>query len=213
MLQDKKQAELLKNTQKAYFKAVFGTPYIAHIIAVALVAVSLILAVFISYDGLFTTAASEGMTNYHRWLYDVFVFVGIAMGPVLYILMRLQLRERGGRQAWREYTRAHAQFKMNRYHKAQAEGKKTLLNSWVSEAAVFIMIIAVFILMYSVITPNESDRRSDFWIQTWWPINAVLIGLIYYGIFCLYIRLFAVMEVESQYQLLKTQEQRTLRKK
>ena len=86
-------------------------PLIAHIIAVALVAVSLILAVFISYDGLFTTAASEGMTNYHRWLYDVFVFVGIDMGPVLYILMRLQLRERGGRQAWREYTRAHAQFK------------------------------------------------------------------------------------------------------
>ncbi|GEM_PF-3972415 len=35
MLQDKKQAELLKNTQKAYFKAVFGTLYIAHIIAVA----------------------------------------------------------------------------------------------------------------------------------------------------------------------------------
>lgn len=209
---DKQQAELLKQTQKQYFRAVFGTAYIAHAVAIFMVAVSLILAFFVPYDGLFATASSSGMTNYHRWLYDVFVIAVIIMGPVLYILIRRQFEQGEGRQAWREYTRAHAQFKMHRFLKAEAQGKKAMLDSWISEGLVYIMIITVLVLMYSVLTPNESSSRGHFWIQTWWPINAALIGLFYYAIFCVYVRLFAVVESNRQYQLLQVQAERALRK-
>jgi NADH:ubiquinone oxidoreductase subunit 5 (subunit L)/multisubunit Na+/H+ antiporter MnhA subunit len=108
---DKQQAELLKQTQKQYFRAVFGTAYIAHAVAIFMLAVSLILAVFVPHDGLFATASSAGMSNYHRWLY-----------------------------------------------------------------------------------------------------NAALIGVFYYAIFCLYVRLFAVTEVDRQYKLLHVQAERALRK-
>lgn len=209
---DKQQAELLKQTQKKYFRAVFGTAYIAHAVAIFMVAVSLILAVFVPHDGLFATASSAGMSNYHRWLYDVFVIAIIIMGPVLYILIHRQFEQGEGRQAWREYTRAHAQFKMNRFLKAEAQGKKALLDSWLSEGLVCMIMIVVLILMYSVLTPNESSHRGYFWIQTWWPINAALIGVFYYAIFCLYVRLFAVTEVDRQYKLLHVQAERALRK-
>ena len=101
---------------------------------------------------------------------------------------------------------------MRRFIKAEAEGKKAILDSWLSEGLVFIMIITVLILMYSVLTPDGSGRRGYFWIQTWWPINASLIGLFYYAIFCLYVRFFALLEVDRQYQLLHAQAERALRK-
>jgi hypothetical protein len=212
MTPDKQQAELLKQTQKKLFAAIFGTPHIALLIAFILVAVSLILAKFVPYEGLFATASSSGMSNYHRWLYDIFVIASIIMGPVLYVLIHRQFERGEGRQAWREYTRTHAQFKMRRFIKAEAEGKKAILDSWLSEGLVFIMIITVLILMYSVLTPDGSGRRGYFWIQTWWPINASLIGLFYYAIFCLYVRFFALLEVDRQYQLLHAQAERALRK-
>ena len=98
---------------------------------------------------------------------------------------------------------AQAVFKIHRIQKAIQQGKKPLIQSRGAEIAVILFMLMIFILMYSVLVPNPSARRGQFFIQTWWPINAGFIGLLYYINFWLYLRLFAVNDIEKQYTLLQ----------
>lgn len=101
------------------------------------------------------------------------------------------------------YIQAQAIFKTHRIQKAIQQGKKPLIQSRGAEIAVILFMLMIFILMYSVLVPNPSARRGQFFIQRWWPINAGFIGLLYYINFWLYLRLFAVNDIEKQYTLLQ----------
>lgn len=74
------------------------------------------------------------------------------------------------------------------------------------EYCFILLFLALFILMYSLLTPFENGRRGNFWIQTWWPINAFIIGVLYSGLFWIYFRLFAIKAIMNQYALLIRQE-------
>ena len=203
MIENKQQAKIAQKAQRDLYQALFGTPYIAEYLAVVLVLTSIILAIFIPHEGWFPTSRSEGMTNYHRWLYDQFVIISCMMGLVLYYILQRQKQYVVVRQQWRSYIQAQAIFKIHRIQKAIQQGKKPLIQSRGAEIAVILFMLMIFILMYSVLVPNPSARRGQFFIQTWWPINAGFIGLSYYINFWLYLRLFAVNDVEKQYTLLQ----------
>lgn len=203
MIENKQQAKIAQKAQRDLYHALFGTPYIAEYLAVVLVLTSVILAIFIPHEGWFPTSRSEGMTNYHRWLYDQFVIISCMMGLVLYYILQRQKQYVVVRQQWRSYIQAQAIFKTHRIQKAIQQGKKPLIQSRGAEIAVILFMLMIFILMYSVLVPNPSARRGQFFIQTWWPINAGFIGLLYYINFWLYLRLFAVNDVEKQYTLLQ----------
>ena len=203
MIENKQQAKIAQKAQRGLYHAIFGTPYIAEYLAVFLVLTSVILAIFIPHEGWFPTSRSEGMTNYHRWLYDQFVIISCMMGLVLYYILQRQKQYVVVRQQWRSYIQAQAIFKIHRIQKAIQQGKKPLIQSRGAEIAVILFMLMIFILMYSVLVPNPSARRGQFFIQTWWPINAGFIGLLYYINFWLYLRLFAVNDVEKQYTLLQ----------
>ena len=203
MIENKQQAKIAQKAQRDLYQALFGTPYIAEYLAVVLVLTSIILAIFIPHEGWFPTSRSEGMTNYHRWLYDQFVIISCMMGLVLYYILQRQKQYVVVRQQWRSYIQAQAIFKTHRIQKAIQQGKKPLIQSRGAEIAVILFMLMIFILMYSVLVPNPSARRGQFFIQTWWPINAGFIGLLYYINFWLYLRLFAVNDVEKQYTLLQ----------
>ena len=203
MIENKQQAKIAQKAQRDLYHALFGTPYIAEYLAVVLVLTSVILAIFIPHEGWFPTSRSEGMTNYHRWLYDQFVIISCMMGLVLYYILQRQKQYVVVRQQWRSYIQAEAIFKIHRIQKAIQQGKKPLIQSRGAEIAVILFMLMIFILMYSVLVPNPSARRGQFFIQTWWPINAGVIGLLYYINFWLYLRLFAVNDIEKQYTLLQ----------
>lgn len=158
---------------------------------------NLILAVFILHSGWFPTSQSASMTNYYRWLYDLFVWIGCMMGPILYYILQRQKQYVVVRQQWRSYVQAQAIFKMHRIQKAIQQGKKPLIQNRGAEIAVILFMLMIFICMYLMLVPNQSARRSQFFIQTWWPINAGFIGLLYYVNFWLYLSLFAVNDVEK----------------
>ncbi len=203
MIENKQQAKIAQKAQRDLYQAILGTPYIAEYLAVVLVLTSVILAIFIPHEGWFPTSRSEGMTNYHRWLYDQFVLISCMMGPILYYILQRQKQYVVVRQQWRSYVQAQAIFKIHRIQKAIQQGKKPLIQSRGAEIAVILFMLMIFILMYSVLVLNPSARRGQFFIQTWWPINAGFIGLLYYINFWLYLRLFAVNDIEKQYTLLQ----------
>ncbi len=105
MIENKQQAKIAQKAQRDLYQALFGTPYIAEYLAVVLVLTSVVLAIFIPYEGWFPTSRSEGMTNYHRWLYDQFVIISCMMGLVLYYILQRQKQYVVVRQQWRSYFR------------------------------------------------------------------------------------------------------------
>lgn len=200
-LEEREHAKITRRALKEVFQILFGTVYIDQYFAVFMVGLSIVIAVLIpDYDGLFLTSQSRGMTNYHRWLYDIFVIVSSLMGFVLYFLLKRQKYNTEFGQKWRAYIRANAEVKLYRYQKAQQEGKFPLLHTRFGEYFFLIFLIILFVSMYSLITPIENSRSGNFFIQTWWPINAVIIGVLYSGWFWLYVRLFAVKAIMTQYR-------------
>ena len=179
MIENKQQAKIAQKAQRDLYQALFGTPYIAEYLAVVLVLTSIILAIFIPHEGWFPTSRSEGMTNYHRWLYDQFVIISCMMGLVLYYILQRQKQYVVVRQQWRSYIQAQAIFKIHRIQKAIQQGKKPLIQSRGAEIAVILFMLMIFILMYSVLVPNPSARRGQFFFFIWWPINAGFIGLLF----------------------------------
>lgn len=197
----KAQSELMQNAMKDMFKSLFGTAYIHQYFGLVMVLLSIIFALILPYEGLFMTSQSQGMTNYHRWLYDLFVIVNTFLGFVIFYVLKRQKYNIEFNQKWRTYITASAKFKLYRYQKAQEKGKKPLMHTRFGEYFFLLMLIIGFIAMFSLMTPSETSRRS-FILLTWWPFNASIIGVIYTVYFILYIRLFAIAEITDQYQLM-----------
>lgn len=109
------------------------------------------------------TSQSQGMTNYYRWLYDVFVIVNTFLGFVIFYMLKRQKYNNEFRQKWRAYITASAKFKLYRYEKAQEKGKKPLMHTHLGEYFFILMLIVGFIVMFSLMTPSETSRRSFFY--------------------------------------------------
>lgn len=197
----KEQSQLMQTAMKDMFKSLFGTAYIHQYFGLVMVLLSIILAFIFPYEGLFITSKSQGMTHYHRWLYDMFVIVNTFLGFVIFYKLKRQKYNIEFNQKWRAYITASAKFKLYRYQKAQEKGKKPLMHTRFGEYFFILMLMVGFIAMYSLMTPSESSRRS-FVILTWWPFNATIIGVLYICYFIFYIRLFAIAEITDQYQLM-----------
>ena len=127
------ESKAAQRAQKDLYQVLFGTRFIAEYIAIVFVLFSIFLAVFIPYQGLFWTSQSEGMTNFHRWLYDLFVLISMGMGIILYFLVRRKMIQPAVRQQWRLYVQAQANFKMLRMRDAIQQKKKILLKNPSSE--------------------------------------------------------------------------------
>lgn len=159
----KAQSELMQKAMKDMFKSLFGTAYIHQYFGLVMVLLSIVLALIFPYEGLFMTSQSQGMTNYHRWLYDVFVIVNTFLGFVMFYMLKRQKYNNEFRQKWRAYITASAKFKLYRYQKAQEKGKKPLMHTHLGEYFFILMLIVGFIVMFSLMTPSETSRRSFFY--------------------------------------------------
>ena len=197
----KEKAKLTQIAMKDMFRSLFGTVYTHQYFGLVMVLFSIILALIVPYEGLFITSQSQGMTNYHRWLYDVFVIVNTFLGFVIFYMLKRQKYNIEVKQKWRVYITAHAQFKFHRYLKAQEKGKKPLMHTRFGEYFFVLITIIFFIAVYSLMTPSGTSHRG-FIILTWWPMNASIIAVIYTLLFIWYFRLFAIHEIMNQYKLL-----------
>ena len=88
--EEREYAKISKHALKDLFRVLFGTKYIDQYFAMLMVGLSIALATLIPHHGLFATSQSPGMTNYHRWLYDIFVVVSSLIGFVLYFWLKRQ---------------------------------------------------------------------------------------------------------------------------
>lgn len=204
--EEREYTKISKHALKDLFQVLFGTKYIDQYFAMLMVGLSIALATLIPHHGLFATSQSPGMTNYHRWLYDIFVVVSSSIGFVFYFWLKRQKSNIKVGQKWRAYIKANSDFKMYRYCIAQLKGKEPFMHTPFKEYCFILLFLALFILMYSLLTPFENGRRGNFWIQTWWPVNAFIIGVLYSGLFWIYFRLFAIKAIMNQYALLIRQE-------
>lgn len=143
----KEKAKLTQIAMKDMFRSLFGTVYTHQYFGLVMVLFSIILALIVPYEGLFITSQSQGMTNYHRWLYDVFVIVNTFLGFVIFYMLKRQKYNIEVKQKWRVYITAHAQFKFHRYLKAQEKGKKPLMHTRFGEYF-FVLITIIFLLRY-----------------------------------------------------------------
>ncbi|MEB3766198.1 hypothetical protein [Acinetobacter sp. MD2] len=193
----------LKTVHHEVLKTLFGTSYIAEITSIILVLLSVILAVFIPHTGLFLTSQNEGMSKYHRWLYDVFVLASCTMLPIFYFWLRKNNSKADFRRAWQNYIHAHAAYKFYRFKQVKLQAQNNSLHSMAKEFVVLLFFIFCPIILYSLITLSGNTHRGNFIIKTWWPINAVIIGIFYYGQFWLFFRLVAVKEIMLRFERLR----------
>ena len=170
-----------------------------------MVGLSIALATLIPHHGLFATSQSPGMTNYHRWLYDIFVVVSSLIGFVLLFLVKTTKSNIKVGQNGELILRQILILKCIVIALLNLKVKNLLCIPF-KEYCFILLFLALFILMYSLLTPFENGRRGNFWIQTWWPVNAFIIGVLYSGLFWIYFRLFAIKAIMNQYALLIRQE-------
>lgn len=211
-IEDQRQPKLAHESTKKMQNALFGFNYSAEIISAVLVIISIFLAVMVPYSGLFPTSQSEEMTNYHRWLYDQFVIVSCFIGIVLYFRLKQLRYNQKFRMLWRSYIQANAEFKFYRYQKAHHEGKLPFLHTKKGEYIALLCLIIGIIAFFIFLTPSETSRRGNFFIQAWWPINALIIGVLYYSQIWLYLRLIAASEITDRYLLFILQAERNEQK-
>lgn len=201
--EEQKRLNIVREAQSNLYISIFSTKYVAEYFALAMVFVSICLAIFIPYIGLFPTSQSKSMSNYHRWLYDLFVIVSSCMGPILYFIFKHKMQHYKVRQHWYTYVKAHAIFKKYKHDLAVKQGKKKYLVGLWSERVFLILMIVGLIMIYAFIVPSGNSRRGGLFIQAWWPISAGVIALLYYAVFWVYFRLFASAEINRQYQALE----------
>ena len=201
--EERQQAKPARQATKKIIDALFGFQHSAETIAALLVLLSILLATFFNHDGWFPTSQSPNMSNYHRWLYDLFVIVSSCMGPILYFIFKHKMQHYKVRQHWYTYVKAHAIFKKYKHDLAVKQGKKKYLVGLWSERVFLILMIVGLIMIYAFIVPSGNSRRGGLFIQAWWPISAGVIALLYYAVFWLYFRLFASAEINRQYQALE----------
>lgn len=179
--------------------ALFGFQHSAEVIAALLVLLSILLATLFTHDGLFPTSQSPNMSNYHRWLYDQFVLLSGVIPLIVYFRVRKKEGVPHFRRAWRDYIDANAKLKLYRYLKAQEKNKLPLLHSAVGEYICVLCFCVGFVCFYSIVTPGDQARRGSFLLLAWWPINALIIGICYYGKIWFAVRLMAVRQISKRY--------------
>ena len=196
-------------------KALFGTEHIGKLYACVMVTISLICAMFIPHDGFFATSQSVGMSNYHRWLYDVFVITSCVMGCMVYLRLQHKKQDLKFRRLWFSATKLIAEARFREYQYAQSQHKSTIMYS---SKIIFYMVMLVMsvgvVAMYIWMTPYTGTYKSTFWILSWWPINAVIIWTFYCCQIYLFLRLYSTEDMHKHFQRMqakaKRQEQKSL---
>lgn len=85
--------------------------------------------------------------------------------------------------------------------------KLILKHPWFLSLLLRVVLIGS-VAMYIWVTPFSSSRGSSFWILTWWPVNAVIIGFLYDMQFPLLLRLLSIKQIYQQYKILKQRSKR-----
>ncbi|MFV5501726.1 hypothetical protein [Acinetobacter sp. 226] len=214
----KEEGKVVAETQQVLYSALFGSVHFPSYLSAFWVTFSIVMAMLFVHEGWFPTSQSTGMTNYHRWLYDVYVTVSIFIVPLIYLRFRQLKATVAFRQKWYAYIRAYAQYQFKLRHVVESvdidndwSGQQKMTNSFLRhflkhpwfQYLVIGVVIYGCIAMYVWVTPFTSSRGSSFWILAWWPINALIIGVLYYSQFPLFIRLLSIAEVHRQYQILQ----------
>ncbi|WP_254202639.1 MULTISPECIES: hypothetical protein [unclassified Acinetobacter] len=213
----KKEGILVVETKQELYSALFGSVNFPRNLSIFFVclSLSLVMATLFVHECWFPTSQSRGMTNYHRWLYDVYVVISILIVPLVYLRFRKQITNITFRQKWNAYIRAYAQYQFKLKEVVEnidddrtGQQKRTnsmlryfLKHKWFQ----YILIVSCIygcIAMYIWVTPFVSTRGSSFWILTWWPINALIIGVLYYIQFPLFLHLLSIKEVNQHYRIL-----------
>ncbi|WP_353384593.1 hypothetical protein [Acinetobacter schindleri] len=84
----RKEGKVVAETQQALYRALFGSVNFPRNLSIFLVGMSLFMATLVLHEGWFPTSQSRGMSNYHRWLYDVYVMVSLFIVPLIYLRFR-----------------------------------------------------------------------------------------------------------------------------
>lgn len=217
----KEEGRLVEQALKDLYQSLFGSVYFPRYISAFMVALSISMAIFFAHEGWFPTSQSQGMTHYHRWIYDVYVVTSIFIVPLIYLRFKQLHKTVTFRRKWNAYIRAYAehQFKLKQIVEnsdSESSGQQKLndssltyflKNKWFQYVIIGICIYGS-IAMYIWVTPFVGSRGSSFWILTWWPINALIIGLLYYAQFPLFLRLLSIEEVNRYYQVLNQKASR-----
>lgn len=217
----KKEGEAVIQAQQEMYVALFGSVNALRNVSFLLVGISILFAMLIPHEGWFPTSQSQGMTNYHRWLYDQYVIISCLITPIFYVHFKQKRMNPLFCRKWNAYIRAYAEFNIKNAENFQNDarankwqerltlciGRSLLKNKWL-QYVTFICLIVGSILMYSLVTPFVSTRGSSFWILTWWPINAFFIGVLYYVQIPLLIRLFSIEEIHMQTDILSYRDHR-----
>ena len=207
----REEGEVVAQTQDELYKALFGSINFPRNLSIFWVCFSILMATFILHDGWFPTSRSQGMTNYHRWLYDLYVVISLMTIPLVYLRFKQQKAKVSFRRKWNAYIRAYAQYNVKLKEVIATEelvkSRQQKLtdsmiqiffkNKWFQYVTIFLIIYGC-IAMYIWVTPFVSTRGSSFWILTWWPINACFIAALYYMQFPLLIRWLSIDEIQTQ---------------
>lgn len=207
------QQALAEEIQASVNKALFGTVHFGKLYASLMVMMSLIVAMFIPHEGLFATSQSTGMTNYHRWLYDVYVISSCITGVVIFLRLQHKKHDVKFRRLWHCATKISAEERFREYQYAQSQSKVTILySSKILFYAVLLGFTVGVIAMYVWMTPFAGTYKSSFWILAWWPINALIIWALYCCQSYLFLRLFSTEDMHKHFLKLKREAQRQAKK-
>ncbi|WP_333831539.1 hypothetical protein [Acinetobacter schindleri] len=212
----KKEGKVVAETQQALYRALFDSVNFPRNLSIFLVGISLFMATLVLHEGWFPTSQSQGMSNYHRWLYDVYVTVSIFIVPLIYLRFKQLEGSVAFRRKWNAYIRAYAQYQFKLKQVVESvdndrSGQQKLSDSmtrhflkhpWFQYLMIGVVIYGC-IAMYIWVTPFTSSRGSSFWILAWWPINAVIIGMLYYIQFPLMLRWLSIAKIQEQYGILQ----------
>jgi len=208
----RKEGEVVAQAQQELYKSLFGSVNFPRNLSIILVGLSILMATLFVHEGWFPTSQSRGMTNYHRWLYDVYVMISIFIVPIFYLRFKQQQASASFRRKWNAYIRAYAHYNFKLKEVIESvegdrSGQQKLNDSmtrfFLKQKWWQYLLLGLFIYggiaMYVWVTPFVSTRGSSFWILTWWPINAFIIGLLYYSQFPVFLRILSIAEVHQQY--------------
>ena len=194
-------------------KALYGTVHIGKLYAFVMVTISLIGAMFIPHEGFFATSQSAGMTNYHRWLYDVFVITSCLTALLLYLRLKYKKQDPNFRRLWYGLSKDMAEARFREYQYAQSQHKSTFIYS--SKILFYVGMLGMsfgVIAMYIWMTPFAGTYKSSFWILAWWPINALIIWALYCCQNYLFLRLYATEDMHKHFLKLILEAQRQAKK-
>ena len=104
-----KEGVIVAKTKHALYSELFGSVSFPRYLSIVLVVISILMATCVVHEGWFPTSQSQGMTNFHRWLYDVYVILSLLLIPFIYIRFIQLKTRRSFRRKWNAYIRAYAQ--------------------------------------------------------------------------------------------------------